>query len=309
MHDIKLGDCRTYLKNLKDNSIDMCLTDPPYFLNKLDDNWSLNQIEKYKRGGVVPQLPCAMKYDRNQGVNFRLFYDDIAKEIFRVLKPGGFFINFSSPRLYHHITMSVEDAGFNIRDMIGWVHTNQSQLKAFSQNHFINKNEKLTEEEKNNIKTELNGFKTPQLKPVLEPLCIAQKPIENTYVNNWLKYKIGLINFNEKTGDNKYLSNIITTDKISEQYDTTFLIQKPSKKEKKEYNNHLSVKPIELCSKLINIFTPSNAIILDPFIGSGTTAISALTNNRSIIGYELKEEYLNICKKRIYDINSSSIIN
>lgn len=62
---------------------------------------------------------------------------------------------------------------------------------------------------------------------------------------------------------------------------------------------HPTQKPIELMQDLINIHSNANDVILDPFIGSGTTAIAALKTGRKFIGYEINEEYYRIATKRI----------
>jgi len=64
-------------------------------------------------------------------------------------------------------------------------------------------------------------------------------------------------------------------------------------------NNHPTVKPIKLMEYLIKLVSKEGAIVLDPFIGSGTTAIACLKTNRQFIGIEKEEEYIKICKARI----------
>ena len=125
-----------------------------------------------------------MKFDRSQSVKFREFYTEISKEIFRVLKPGGAFLSFSSPRLYHAMASAMEDAGFEIRDMMGWIYT-QSQVKAFSQDHIIDKDKTRTPAEKEALKEKCRGWRTPQLKPAIEPICVAFKPIEGRFIDNF----------------------------------------------------------------------------------------------------------------------------
>ena len=63
--------------------------------------------------------------------------------------------------------------------------------------------------------------------------------------------------------------------------------------------NHPAPFPEELPYRLIQLYSFKNDIILDPFLGSGTTAISALKSNRSFIGYEINEDYKTISEKRI----------
>lgn len=62
---------------------------------------------------------------------------------------------------------------------------------------------------------------------------------------------------------------------------------------------HVAQKPVELISKLIKDSTNKGDLVLDPFLGSGTTAIAALNLNRRFIGFELDERYFDIAQKRI----------
>ena len=74
------------------------------------------------------------------------YYLELSKLLFKKMKPGAYFLSFSSPRLYHAIAMSCEIAGFEIRDMINWTYT-QSMPKGMSVAHIIEKMN-LTDEEK-----------------------------------------------------------------------------------------------------------------------------------------------------------------
>ena len=189
---------------------------------------------------VVGNLPKGMKFDRNQSKEFRLFYEKVSKEVFRVLKPGGAFLSFSSPRLYHSMTIAIEDAGFEIRDMLGWVYT-QSQVKSFSQDHIIEKDKKLSQEEKDKMKLDLKNRKTPQLKPAIEPICFAMKPLEGRFIDNYVKFGTGLMNTSDETQmENGYFhSNIMITESVDSYLDKVFMIPKPDKKERREFNSHL----------------------------------------------------------------------
>ena len=62
---------------------------------------------------------------------------------------------------------------------------------------------------------------------------------------------------------------------------------------------HPAPFPIELPHRLINLYSYENDVVLVPFCGSGTTAIAAIQNNRNYIGYDIKEEYIDLAKKRI----------
>lgn len=298
-------DCLSLLAQIPSSSIDMVCTDPPYFLDGLGDQWNKSRLDSKGSSSLVGNLPKGMKFDRNQSKQFYEFYAKVSIELFRVLKPGGAFLSFSSPRLYHSMAMAIEDAGFEIRDMLGWIYT-QSQVKAFSQDHIIDKDKTLSVEEKEALKETCRGWKTPQLKPAIEPICLAVKPLEGRYIDNFAKYGVGLMNTGDdvKVGEGFFPSNIVTTDSIDATMDRVFLISKPSKEEKGSFNTHLSVKPVKLIEHLIKLFTKEGAIILDPFLGSGTTAIAAMQSNRKFIGCDINEEYITITGQRLTQTSS-----
>lgn len=301
INKIICADTLELLPQIEDNSIDVVLTDPPYFLDKLDNNWDYEKVSNQNNQYTIKSLPAGMKFDREQGKRFYAWYLDISKEIFRILKPGGFFFSFSSPRLYHRMASAVDDAGFEIRDTFIWLYT-QNQVKAMSVNHFIEKMN-IDEKAKEKIKAKLNGWKTPQIKSCFEPIAMAQKPTDQTYLNNMLKHEVGMFNTNVKIGDNMYPANVFTIESINELIDKAFLLPKPTKKEKGEYNDHKTVKPLAICEYLIKLSVFSkNAIVLDPFVGSGTTAVAAKKLGINYIGIDANEKYVKISEKRIREL-------
>jgi site-specific DNA-methyltransferase (adenine-specific) len=299
INKIVLGDAEKILPEIADSSIDLVLTDPPYFLDKMDNGWDprvVSTITDYCN--VIRSLPPGMKFDKQQGKRFYEWYYRISKEIFRVLKLGGFFFSFSSPRLYHRAVSAIDDAGFLIRDCFIWLYT-QNQPKAMSLDHFIER-EKFSEVEKMKMKEKLRGWKTPQIKSCFEPIVMAQKPCEGTFLQNFLKYRVGLINTNVKIGKGMFPSNVVTTDEIDSVIDKCFLLPKPDKKEKGEFNTHRTVKPLSLCEYIIALTTfSSDSVVLDPFVGSGTTAVAAKMLGRKFIGIDINSEYLEIAQKRL----------
>ena len=130
-----------------------------------------------------------------------------------------------------------------------------------SLNHIILKRKDLSEGEKRDLIQAYANYKTPQLRSCFEPICVAMKPIEKSFLNNEMKYGTGLLDFSQKVGRlrinvascadtkslqgssadfvslNKTPSNVITTEELAskgfnEGYDRNFLISKPNKKEK-----------------------------------------------------------------------------
>ena len=115
---------------------------------------------------------------------------------------------------------------------------------------------------------------------------LAEKPREGTFVDNWLKYKAGLIDAT------KSLNGASPT--------TLMTVEKPIKE---VYNTHLTVKPVRLLMHLIELFTIKGQVVLDPFLGSGATVLAAIQTSRSCIGIEINPEYIEIAEKRIKEVN------
>ena len=97
MTDVKLylGDCLEVMKGMPENSVDTCITDPPYELGFMGKKWD------------------------NTGVAFQ---PETWAAVYRVLKPGAILLAFGGTRTYHRLACAIEDAGFEIRDTIAWVY-------------------------------------------------------------------------------------------------------------------------------------------------------------------------------------------
>lgn len=100
MIELYQGDCLEILTTVEDNSIDCVITDPPYFIDGMGDNWDTKElIKSVKKSGIIGSLPVGMKFDPQQGKKLYDFTLKYSKEIFRILKPGGFFLVCNQPRL------------------------------------------------------------------------------------------------------------------------------------------------------------------------------------------------------------------
>lgn len=268
------ADSLQYIKELPDKSVDAIITDPPYFIDGMGGDWDNGKLrEKTSHASVVGSLPVGMKFDPQQGRNLEKFMYELSVEARRVLKPGGFFLSFSQGRLYHRMACGMEDAGFEIRDMLVWYR--EGQAKAFSQDHFVKKMN-ISQDEKDRIIATLAGRKTPQLKGQSEPIVLAQNPKDGTFINNWIEYGVGLIDTKQSL-DGKFPGTVMD-------------VPKPKGKERSE-SKHLTLKPIKLMEHLINVFTKPGDIVLDPFSGSGTTGVACVNTGRRYIGIELTEEF------------------
>ncbi len=139
------GDCLEVLRTLPDNSVDAVVTDPPYGLSFMGKRWDYD----------VPSV-------------------EVWAECLRVLKPGGHLLAFAGTRTQHRMAVRIEDAGFEIRDMIAWVYGS-----GFPKSH--------------NLKDDWQGWGTA-LKPALEPITVARKPLIGTVAENVLTHGTGALN-------------------------------------------------------------------------------------------------------------------
>lgn len=144
-YSLHLGDCLETLRGMPDNSVDSVVTDPPYGLSFMGKKWDYD----------VPST-------------------EIWAECLRVLKPGGHLLAFAGTRTQHRMAVRIEDAGFEIRDMIAWVYGS-----GFPKSH--------------NLQGEHEGWGTA-LKPALEPITVARKPFKTTVAANVLAFGTGALN-------------------------------------------------------------------------------------------------------------------
>lgn len=257
----------------------MILTDPPYFLYGLDNEWSKGEIPARAKGSVRG-LPIGMKFDPEQGKALQAFLSPVFEETLRILKPGGFMLAFSAPRLYHRMAVAAEDCGFEIRDQYAWRFRARAQFKAFALDHFVQRKNGLSEGNKATMIAALDGRKTPQLRPQFEAILCAQKPRDGTFLDNWLAHGTGLIDAGQTL-----------TGKVPS---TVMHVEKDRKRE-----GHPTPKPVHLFEHLIRLFTMESQVVLDPFVGSGTTCVAARRAGRSSIGIDVSRDYIEIARQRL----------
>lgn len=274
-------DCRIGMTALADDSVSLILTDPPYFTDGMGNDWNHQRLRSRVKQGVVGGLPAGMKFTTGQGRNLYSFLLPVAEQWLRVIKPGGFVLCFAHPRLYHRAAAAIEDAGFEIRDALAWRY--EGQAKAFTQDHFVKRRNLPLAEQKRIIK-ELGGRKTPQLKPQMEMIVLAQAPRAGTFVDNWLQYRTGLIQTdNPLIEPERFPGTVIPVPKPRERY------------------GHMTAKPVALLRHLIRIFCADDAadLVLDPFAGSGSTGVAARTEGRGFIGFEIDAAMAELADARI----------
>lgn len=367
------GDCVEVMKGLPANSIDAICTDPPYGISFMGKKWD----------------------DPGGNVAFQKWTERWAREAIRVLKPGGHLLSFSAARTYHRMACGVEDAGFEIRDTIGWVYATgypknfdvSKKIDAMkgAERQLVEKEQMLleggqdTETSTSGISTAIDletggwadgagavvvaktlpaseeaqqwaGWGTA-LKPAIEPIAVARKPFAGGVAENVLKHGTGALNVAGTgvpvDGETKWPANVALEHlrgcglrcepgcpvelfglRAEIDLDAIFFCVKPSRWEKEaglgilgerekagvhagpggfsgksvpRKNIHPTVKPIGIMQWLVRMTTPPGGVVLDPFMGSGTTGCAAVQEDRVFVGIDLDEEgtYVEIARQRI----------
>ena len=298
--DIKNAESLEHLKTLEDNRFDSCVTDPPYHLASILKRFGPgqkginNKDEKEGRNGPYHRAAKGFMGQTWDGGDIA-FNKDFWKEVYRVMKPGAVLLSFAATRNYHRMAVAVEDAGFEIFDMINWMYG--------------------------------SGFpkRKNYLKPGHEPIVMARKGVNKSlnidesrvpgYEWDTTKnrrepkkhkeaiYKLGL----KKTGtgekiEGRYPANVIHDGSYYEEWVKYFYCAKASKKEKED-TEHPTVKPLELMRYLVKLVTPKDGTVLDPFAGTGTTGEAALLEGRKYYLIEREKNYFKDIEKRLKKVN------
>ena len=342
------GDCLKQMQNLDDNSVDSIVTDPPYGIKFMAKKWDHN----------VPNV-------------------EIWQEALRVLKPGGHLLCACGTRTQHRMVVNIEDAGFEIRDVVTWMYGsgfpkslnigkavdklqgNDREVVGYAVSNPDMKDvgkkskeaigiDKLSFGQVSNAKrqqtkitkgnSEYEGWGTA-LKPACEFFTLARKPLsEKTVAENVLKWGTGGINIDDcrvgedggtkdiptnhgiksnqvygvygscetkKLTQGRFPANLIhdgsqeVLDLFPDKNSRFFYCPKASKKDRGIDNKHPTVKPTALMRYLCRLITPPNGVVLDPYMGSGSTGKAAIREGFGFVGIEIDEDYHEIAKARV----------
>jgi site-specific DNA-methyltransferase (adenine-specific) len=358
------GDCIEEMQKMDACSIDAIITDPPYGLAFMGKEWD---------GYTSP-------------IAFQEWCESWAREALRVLKPGGHILAFGGTRMYHRLVSGIEDAGFEIRDCLMWIY-GSGFPKSLDVSKAIDKAAGAEREviigagrsnigtgkhgrgvsiysqvvvDATNEKTVRNNISIPSteaakkwqgwgtsLKPAVEPIVLARKPLIGTVAKNVLEYGTGALNIDAsrigivqgdepkagkrtatfgtlettsggdgsggwKASSGRWPANILLDEEAAAILDEQsgeltsgtsrfFYVAKASRSERNagpERNIHPTVKPVKLMRYLVRLITPNGGVVLDPFLGSGTTGVAAIQEGKSWFGIEREIEYVEIARGR-----------
>lgn len=296
------ADSMLLLPQLPSASVDAVITDPPYGIGFKNMAWDSGQL--------------------TQGESFTTWAWEWARECRRVLKPGGHLVAFGAPRMFHRLAVGIEEAGFEMRDLLLWLYGSG-----------VPKGRRLP-----------HGRSTA-LKPAYEPIVLARRPFTGRVTDTIAQHGTGALNVAAAsvttTGQARWPANIVLShttgcafdrctddcavalldsQAAAQQPSRFFYTAKASRREREagceqlpqetgnvfdgtaaylRRNIHPTVKPLGLMRWLTRLVCPPGGVVLDPFAGSGSTGIAATLEGRQFVGIEREPAYLAISSARL----------
>ena len=304
------GEAIGQLAKLPEHSVHACIADGPYGLSDgldpelLFDAWLSREPYLHPRAGYN-----GAEWDNS------VPGPELWRAVHRVLVPGGFVLAFGATRTVDLTSVALRLAGFDIRDQLSWVYPSGC-LRSKSMSR------EAEEAGDMGLARELASARTT-LKPGREPIVVARKPFLDgaTTLENYDTHHVGVLHHSALTGEaERFASNVVVVhdpvctrvrcncevaslqdaetathlypaDTLS---DRVIFEKKPGKSERPvapDGTTHETVKPLGLMRALIAAVTIPGQVVLDPFLGSGTTAEAAVQINRIAIGCEAHPDY------------------
>ena len=261
------GDCLSILPTLPDNSIDLIVTSPPYADNR-----------KHTYGGVKPDEYVA-------------WFLPISAELKRVLKPSGTFIlNIKEKVVEGERHIYVLETILEMRKQ-GWIWTEEfiwhkkNSYPGKWPNRFRDAWERCLQFNKekkfhmyqDNVRVPMGDWAKTRLKNLSE----TDKRRDESKV---------------KSGFGKNVSNWLGRETV---YPTNVLHLATESNNRK----HSAAFPLDLPKWFIKLFTQEGDVVLDPFVGVGTTALAAQALGRQYLGIEIMPEYVNIAEEALAKVS------
>lgn len=273
------GNCEEALKDLKNECVDAVITDPPYL------------------------------YLKKQKLDMAFDEETVFTQWHRVLKNNSLIAFFGRGDSFFRWNLHLNKLGFSFKETAVWEKENASNFLG----NFLRIHEDIAFREKG--KRKINKCHIDYLE-----YQIARDTLQNI-IDTWKKLKDALKESNKEEVE-KYitigLKNFVYTSKRRHEITAGKIKQPPRivntlqtvkngkietsimrcKREAHHYE-HPTQKPIELMSRIINLTTKENDVVLDSFMGGGSTGVASISTNRCFIGIERDEEYFDIAVKRI----------
>lgn len=281
LNKITLGNCLDYLLNLDTESIDLLLSDIPYGIS-LDD-WDV--LHNNTNSALLGKSPAQAgksgfkrrgkpingwsQADRAIGLEYQKWCESWASLVYPKMKNGSFLFVFGARRTIHRAINAFEDSGFLLKDILAWkkpiAHHRAQRVSGILEKRGLEEEAEKWE-----------GWRLGNLAPIWEPILWLMKPyqIGGTITDNILENEVGAINIDGCVETGTKATNLLE-----------FGFQK------NETRIHEAQKPLALLEYLIKLTTREQQVVLDPFMGSGTTAIAAKKLDRAFIGFEINPDF------------------
>lgn len=274
LYELHNTDCLSWMRERQVNSIHAIVTDPPYGLKEFAEE----EKSKLRKGSggiwrIPPKLngyersplPRFTVLDEKDKLNLQRFFTEWAVLAHRVLVPGGHIMIASNPLLSHGLYAALESAGFEKRgEVIRLVQTLRGGDRP-----------KNAHEE----------FADVSVMPrsAWEPWGLFRKPCEGRVQDNLRKWKTGGL---RRISDMQPFVDVIKSS--------------PTQARERKLAPHPSLKPQDLMRQLVRAALPlGEGIVLDPFMGAGSTIAAAQHIGYQSIGLELDPEYFRIAQTAI----------
>jgi len=254
------GDSLALLESFEEHTFDLIFADPPYFLSNGGSTCSGGKRVAVKKGD----------WDASQGVEAdHAFTTAWLKACQRVLKPSGTMWVSGTQHVIFSVGFAMQRLGMKILNTVSWYKPNASP--NLSCRYFTHS-------------TELLIWASPGQKGKLQ----------HTFNYKAMKQENGGKQMRDvwalpKTGDEE-----LTADGQGRIWSMT-----TPKKSEKAHGRHPTQKPVALLERVVEACTDEDAVVLDPFCGSGTTGVAALSKGRRFVGIDMNPEYLDLTKKRL----------
>lgn len=284
---VTLGDCFEHIPRLADDSLHCFVSDIPYGIGA--DTWDV--LHANTNSALLGQSPAqagktAFKRrgkpirgwsaaDRNIPREYQAWCEQWAEAVYPKLKEGASLFVFCARRTLHRAIIALEDTGFLLRDVLVWEKPN-AHHRAQRLSGILEKRGEPLQAEK------WQGWRLGNLAPTWEPIAWFFKPYQHTITDVVLQNEVGALNIAASQVAGKSPSNILRFWFASD-----------------EQRVHEMQKPIALLEFLIRLTTREGHVVLDPFIGSGSTAVACRNLNRHFIGFEIDPHSVALANERL----------
>jgi len=313
------GDCVEVLKELEPMSVGAVVCDPPYAIGWQGERWD---------SGAIREAAARHGHGRlSKPEAFEAWCGIWGSEALRVMKPGAFLLAFGSPRTHHRLAAGLEDAGLEIRDTVIWLHSRgisksrhyaggrATTLKPAIEPIVVARrpNEGTTEETIGRHGTgalnvedcRVEGRHPANAVVTHDEGCTAEACAPScaaALLDAAAEGGEGGVGTQLRPTRFLYCPKPTRTERdagCEEFPEQAFNLLPSTGKSRPTRNPHPTLKPIELMRWLVRLACPAGDLVLDPFMGSGTTGVAAALERRRFCGIEKEEGFVEIARARI----------